>query len=194
MSIRFRATLVVLSCLVSAGSHAQSLPTATRLSLDFSAGFTAVRANEGPGQCGCFFMTGGSGELAVKNSHRTSLVLNFTRTSQNSINNTNQNLILYNALEGARYTLNQSGRWSPFAEALVGVSHTASNYEYYKSTNAPALLFGGGLDINLGHRISLRPVEGGWLFTTHRNAQNNFQNQLRLSGSIVFHLHRAAWE
>jgi len=192
--IRFRATLVVLFCLVCSGSHAQSLPTATRLSLDFSAGFTAVRANEGPGVCGCFYMTGGSGELAVKNARRTSLVLNFARTEQPNVNNLNQDLILYSALEGARYTLNQHGHFSPFGEALVGVSHTSSNYEYYKSTTAPALLFGGGLDINIGRRFTLRPVEAGWLFTTHRNGQNNFQNQLRMSASLVFHLHHAGWD
>jgi hypothetical protein len=194
VSTLLRITLAVLFCLACTGAHAQSLPTATRLSLDVSAGFTSIRANEGPGLCGCFFLNGGSGELAITNSRNTSFLINFARTTQNNINDINQNLILYNLLEGARYTLHRERRIAPFGEVLVGISHTASNYEYYKSTNAPALLFGGGVDINLGHRISVRPVDAGWLFTTHRNAQNNFQNQLRMSASIVFHIHRAAWE
>ncbi len=190
-----RTTFVVLFSLVCLSAHAQSLPTATRLSLDASAGYTSIHANEGPGQCGCFFMNGGSGELAIRNSRRTSYVINFGRTWQNNVNAIDQNLILYTLLEGARYTLGRDERlFAPFGEAMVGVSHTASNFEYYKSTNAAALLFGGGVDINLGHRISVRPVEAGWLFTAHKNGQNNFQNQLRLSASIVFHIHRAAWD
>jgi len=181
--------------LACVSAHAQSLPAATRLSLDASAGFTSIRANEGPGVCGCFFMNGGSGELAIRNSRNTSYVINFGRTAQNNINGIDQNLILYTLLEGARYTLGRDERlFAPFGEAMVGISHTASNYAYYKSTNAAALLFGGGVDINLGHRISLRPVEADWLFTAHKNGQNNFQNQLRLSAGIVFHIHRADWD
>ncbi len=139
-------------------------------------------------------MNGGNGELALRNSRNTSYVINFGRTSQDNVNNIHQNLILYTLLEGARYTVRRDRAFSPFGEAMVGVSHTASNYEYYKSTNAAALLFGGGVDINVGRRISVRPVEAGWLFTAHKNGQNNFQNQLRMSASIVFHIHRAEWD
>lgn len=191
-----RTSLIVLLflCCSSILTSAQALPGASRFSIDAAAGYTAIHANAGPGVCGCFYMTGASGELAFKNSRRTSFVVNFGRTEQPNVSNIGEDLKLYTVLEGARYTLNNDGRFSPFGEALVGVSHTASNFEVYKSTNAPALLFGGGLDVRLGRHFSLRPVEAGWLFTTHLNNVNNFQNQIRLSGGLVFHLRHAAWD
>ncbi len=192
--LRTSLLALLLFCLASSAASAQALPGATRFSVDGAAGYTAIHANAGPGVCGCFYMTGASGELAFKNSRRTSFVVNFGRTEQPNVSNIGEDLKLYTLLEGARYTLNTEGRFSPFGEALVGVSHTASNFEVYKSTNAAALLFGGGLDVRLSRRISVRPVEAGWLFTTHLNNVNNFQNQIRLSGGLVFHLHRAEWD
>jgi hypothetical protein len=189
-----RAIFVVLPCLVSLGASAQSLPAATRLTLDAAAGFTSVRANEGPGQCGCFYMNGFNAELSVRNSHNTSYVINYATTSQTNINGLDQNLTLSTLTEGARYQFDHNRRWVPFGEAMFGLAHTSSNYEIYKSKNSPALLFGGGLDIKAGGRVLLRPVQADWVFTAFPNGATNIQNHLRLSAGLLIHLHKAPWQ
>ena len=89
----------------SSTAHAQAAVASSQLRVDLAGGFTVIRANEGPAVCGCFFMNGGSGELAVTNSHNISFVTNVGYTSQTNIGNIDRNLALLTVLEGGRYTL-----------------------------------------------------------------------------------------
>jgi outer membrane immunogenic protein len=185
----FAASLLIVMSLGTGLAHAQSTPTASRLAVDVAAGFTSIHANEGPGQCGCFFINGGSGEFSVTNSHDLSFVTNVGGGTTSNINNIGQNLTLYTVLEGARYTLGH-GKLAPFGEAFVGISHTASNYVIYKNTTSAAAMTGGGLDLRLSSRFAIRAAEVDYLFTSSPNGQNNFQNQLRLTAGIVIHLNK----
>lgn len=171
-------------------AEAQAAAAATGLRLDVAAGFTAIHANEGPAVCGCFYMYGGNGEIAVTNSHNLAFVTNVGYTSQTNINNDDRNLGLLTIMEGARYSLDRGGRFVPFGEAFVGVSVTNSNYVIDKSTARLGAMTGGGLDIRLTSRFSVRPAQVDYLFTTVPNGQNNFQNQLRMSAGIVFHVNK----
>ena len=65
-----------------------------------------------------------------------------------------------------------------------------SNYRIDESTTRAAAAVGGGVDLRLSERFSFRPVEAEYLFSTVSNGQNNFQNQLRMSAGLVFHLNR----
>ncbi len=171
-------------------AEAQAGLTATGLRVDVAGGFTVIHANEGPAVCGCFFMNGGSGELSVTNGRNISFVTNVGYTSATNINNEDRNLALLTVLEGARYSLDHGGRFVPFGQALVGFAHTSSNYVIDSSTARLALATGGGLDIRVNSRFSLRPAQAEYLFTTVPNGQNNFQNQLRLTAGIVFHVNK----
>jgi outer membrane immunogenic protein len=172
----------------SSTAHAQAGVTASQLRVDVAGGFTVIHANEGPGVCGCFYMNGGSGEVAVTNSHNISFVTNVGYTSQTNIGNIDRNLALLTVLEGGRYTLDHGGRFNPFGQAMVGIAKTSTNYKIDESAARLALAVGGGLDIRLSNRFSIRPAEVEYLFTTIPNAQNNFQNQLRMTAGIVFHV------
>lgn len=169
-------------------AQAQATPAGTGLRFDVAGGFTTIHANEGPGVCGCFYMNGGSGEFSITNSHNISFVTNVGYTSATNVNNDDRNLALLTVLEGARYSLDHGGRFVPFGQAMVGFAHTSSNYLIDESTARLALATGGGLDIRINHRFSVRPAQVEYLFTTVPNGQNNFQNQLRLTAGIVIHL------
>jgi opacity protein-like surface antigen len=192
---RFGKTLLIVLGLgvgvVAYGSstaHAQAGVASSQLRVDVAGGFTVIRANEGPAVCGCFYMNGGSGELAITNSHNISFVTNVGYTSQTNIGNIDRNLALLTVLEGGRYTLDHGGRFAPFGQGMVGIAKTSSNYKIDQSDARLALAVGGGLDVRLSNRFSIRPAEVEYLFSTIPNGQNNFQNQLRMTAGIVFHV------
>ena len=176
---------------MGAGSaKAQAAPAATGLRVDVAGGFTVIHANEGPAVCGCFFMNGGSGELAVTNSRNISFVTNVGYTSATNINGNDRNLALLTVLEGGRYSLDRGGRFVPFGQVMIGFAHTSTNYVIDSSAARLALATGGGLDVRISDRFSVRPAEVEYLFTTIPNGQNNFQNQIRMTAGIVFHINK----
>ena len=89
-----------------------------------------------------------------------------------------------------------SGRYQPFGEALFGAGHTGTYATIYNaihgiqaagnSNNAFAMELGGGLDIPLSRRVSIRPVEVDYLLTQFsannvKATQNNFKYMLGLN-------------
>lgn len=87
----------------------------------------------------------------------------------------------YNVLFGPRVSV-AVGKFTPFAHALVGVSHISANAGGTSDTSFASAL-GGGLDYNLLPAFAWR-VQADMLQTRFfGNTQNNF----RLSTGIVFH-------
>jgi opacity protein-like surface antigen len=83
-----------------------------------------------------------------------------------------------------------SGRFQPFGEALFGAAHSGTFASIYddihgisgagNSNNSFAMELGGGLDIPVTKRISVRPVEVDYLLTrfgaqNYSASQNNFR-------------------
>jgi hypothetical protein len=57
------------------------------------------------------------------------------------------------------------------------------------SNNTFAMAFGGGIDIPIGHAVSIRPVGVDYLYTNFNNRFNNSnQNNFRYSAGINFNL------
>lgn len=96
-----------------------------------------------------------------------------------------------------------SPKAQPFAHLLFGGAHSnvyanafksictptagACAFSNAPSSNAFAMAFGGGIDIPVGHKVSIRPVELDYLLTNFSNRFNNSnQNNFRYSGGINF--------
>jgi hypothetical protein len=96
-------------------------------------------------------------------------------------------------------------KFQPFVHLLFGGAHSNVYANAFKNICAPvggicaasrapannafAMAFGGGIDIPVGHTISIRPAEVDYLFTDFTNAFNNsHQNNFRYSGGINFNL------
>ena len=109
--------------------------------------------------------------------------------------NVQGNLFTYNAGPIVKFRL---GRFEPFAEALGGGAHSnvygnlsknCSNCVFSRSpsNNAWDFIIGGGLDIPISRRVTLRPAQFDYVLTrfgnnfTHgNNNQNNFRYQAGL--------------
>ncbi len=161
--------------------------------VSFYAGYTAIRTNANPGQCGCFFMSGGTSELELPASSRWSVVGDVSGASVASVNGSKTGLAFITYTSGPRYTQRFS-RVSLFAQALVGGAHGFSSYFPNKgaSADAVALLAGGGLDLRVFDVLSIRPFQADYLYTGLPNSTVNRQNNLRLSAGILLRLHAPA--
>jgi opacity protein-like surface antigen len=101
-------------------------------------------------------------------------------------------------LFGPRITLRNSSKFTPFFEFNFGGMRLSASCNsgtvcagQSVSQNAFALTAGGGFDIKLSKKFSLRPVQAEYLYTRFGNncqlavCNNNNQNSFRLKSGIV---------
>lgn len=92
--------------------------------------------------------------------------------------------------------IKKRGKFEPFAELLIGGAHSNVYANLFTATGAAgvapdnnsfAFTVGGGLDIHINRRISVRPLEVGYLLTKFGNPyQNSTQNSFRYAAGINF--------
>ena len=165
-------------------------PLRAELALDYS----YLRSNAPPGDCGCINLNGGSATFAwtLKPGGAFALVGDVTAAHADSISSSGYSLTLSSYTAGARYRLKlRQPSWQPFGQALIGLAHSSGNLvegANSATSNAGAAFaanLGGGLDLGLNRRFSLRLVEADYLVTTFDNGGNSHQNNLRLGAGVV---------
>lgn len=191
-----------LRCLAPLLLFALSLPAAAQLqsthvfgldpgqtsAVDLELHYAFVHANAPPAQCGCFSMNGGGGTLAINMLHGLSLVADLTAAHASQINATTQNLTVFDYLGGLRYSFRTSSRFTPYAQALLGGSEELSNLAFVNNKSAFAASTGGGLSRRLSRHVAWNLVEADYIYSRLPNANNNRQNDLRVSTGIIFRI------
>jgi len=157
-------------------------------------GYTFLDSNAPPGGCGCFNLNGGNATFAMPvKPGMFDLVGDITVTHAGGITSSGYTLTLSTFTVGGRY-LHSLGH-SPlqgYAQALLGVVHSSGTLIPAPSpgvtSNAGATLaanLGGGVDLHINRRFSVRLAEVDYMVTTFDNSVNNRQNHLRVSSGIV---------
>lgn len=113
-------------------------------------GYSYLRANQGPGQCGCFNMSGGNTEVAFHTWRWFSAVADLTGERANLVNGGPQGLSLVSFTAGPRFSYPIHHRYTPFVQSLFGAAHGFDSYFPVTSgstgaANGFAMLAGGGL-------------------------------------------------
>jgi len=160
---------------------------------DAAAAYHWVRSNAGPGQCGCFGLNGGgiSGSWDVRGPW--SAVVDFSAEYAGSAPTTGSSLTLSSYLAGARYRLPQpwlhgKHKPQPFAQILLGAGHAGGGVAGVGDASFGfATRIGGGVDVPVSPRFSLRAVQIDYYLTTFANATNDHQNNLLVGAGFVFH-------
>ncbi len=99
---------------------------------------------------------------------------------------------LYSYMFGPRLNLRTDSRVTPFAHALFGGAHASkvpnNTPGTFKSASGFAMALGGGVDVKLTNRVSLRPIQGEYYYTRIgvNNLQRDSQSHLRLSFGVNF--------
>jgi peptidoglycan-associated lipoprotein len=167
--------------------------TAIAAPVEVSVDYSYLRANQGPGMCGCFNMNGGNAEVAFYIDRGFSAVADLTGEHAGSVNGGAQGLSLVSFTAGPRFTYPIRRRYEPFAEALFGGVHGFdSSFPVTPgptgSANGFATLVGGGLDIRLKSYVAIRAFQADYFLTHLPNGVNDRQNNLRLTAGIVLRL------
>ncbi|MGA7913588.1 MAG: hypothetical protein WCA00_00025 [Candidatus Acidiferrales bacterium] len=156
-----------------------------------------VRSNTSAGECGCFDLNGGGLSGSWEFHPRFAAVAEISAENATGALATKKSLTLVSYLAGARYWLPQpwpSGTHSPqpFAQVLLGAVHAGGGIA---GTGDGAYSFatriGGGLDLPMNSRFSLRLIQIDYYLTHSVNATNNHQNNLLVAAGIVFRWPRA---
>jgi hypothetical protein len=192
--MKIKIALCVLSSLSFLGSTARGQEYSK---FDLFTGFSYARANPSGTTLPSFNMYGGEASLAYNANRWLSGVVDFAgyRTSQlTALQPKGFNGNMYTYLFGPRISYRNSTRVTPFAQTLFGVAHALNGtYLNGKQTDF-AMTVGGGLDLRLSRRISLRPVQADYLLTHFNefetfqlNTSNSWQKNVRLATGVVFH-------
>jgi outer membrane immunogenic protein len=197
--MRFNTTVLLSAILaLSTGlpalgqTHAQTIfgtASGEVPALETSLGYTFVHANAPPGQCGCFSANGGFGSAVVNMPRGVSIVADLNAVHASNIGGTTQSLTVFNYLFGPRYSLRKlSKRFTPYAQALGGRSEEFSSYTAVQGATGAAFSVGGGISTVLKPHLGWTIVEADWVQSRLPNAQNNLQNDLRVSTALTFRL------
>jgi opacity protein-like surface antigen len=186
MKLKVVVCLLALASLFGATAHAQDVPK-----FDLFAGYSYVRANPSTTGVDSFNLHGGDASIAYNANHWLSGVADFGGYHANNILGTGVDGTLSTYLFGPRVSYRRFERVTPFGQVLFGVAHLGGDngLGFSSSNNSFAMTVGGGVDVRVSHRFSLRPIQVDYLLT-HFNefnlgAQN--QNNLRVSTGVVFH-------
>jgi hypothetical protein len=122
--------LIILGTITLPGLYAQVSPAGRNFALprvDASITYSAVQTNAGPGQCGCFFMNGGSTEVAMGGFRGMRVVTDVTVEHTDQVSKMGQTLSLLMVTAGPRinYRIGSERFWRyrPFIQGLLGVAH-----------------------------------------------------------------------
>lgn len=172
----------------SAAAAAQDLSVG-ELGVDYN----YVHTNAPPRGCGCFSMNGGNGWLAYNWTRSLAVVGEVASQHASNIAGSGTDLTLTSYLFGTRYSWRKAGHFVPFAQVLLGGAHAGGDFApartgFAGSSNAFAMILGGGLDVTLSKRFAVRTFQADYYLTRFANAVNDHQNNLRISAGLVLRL------
>jgi outer membrane immunogenic protein len=185
------AALLVLVLALPWALHAQAISMGGSVDdvprFEFGANYNYFHANAPPGQCGCFSLNGGSGTVVYNITPRWAGVADLTIGHATNVDDSLQNITIFDYLFGPRYTLRTRSRFVPYGQLMLGGAKEDVNFQFTINRNSLAFLAGGGVTTQLKHRLGLTLGEIDWVYSRIPNAQNNRQNDLRIATGITYH-------
>ena len=185
--MRFDKT-VLLTAFIALSATFSAQAGAQRALLETSLGYSFVHANAPPGQCRCFSSNGGYGSVVVNLPRGLSLVADLAVVHAGSVASSTQSITVFNYLFGPRYSFRAAGRFVPYVQALGGGSKEFSSYATLNNPTGAAFSLGGGVSTNLNRHLGWTILEADWVQSRLPNAQDNLQNDLRVSSAVTFRL------
>ena len=186
MKLKAVLCLLAFASLFSVALSAQDAPK-----VDIFAGYSYVRANPGTSGTDGFNLHGGSASIAYNLNSWLGGVADFGGYHSGDILGTGVDGTLSTYLFAPRVSYRRLSHFTPFGQVLFGVAHIAGSngLSFSTSNNSFAMALGGGVDANVTHHFSLRPIEVDYLLSRFNEFGNGAQNQnnLRVSTGVVFH-------
>jgi peptidoglycan-associated lipoprotein len=189
-SIALATGLLLGTAMVAMG---QAAPDANAMKGDAALTYHWMHTNAPPGDCGCIDLNGVGISGSWVFHSRWSVVAEVSGEHAGHVPITGNSLTLISYMAGARYRVPQP--WlrgphapQPFAQVLLGAAHSGGGVAgAADGTMAFATRMGGGIDLPLNSRLSVRVIQIDYDLTRFKNAINDHQNNLLLAAGFVFH-------
>jgi outer membrane immunogenic protein len=148
-------------------------------SFEVSGNYQYVRFGSGGGNC-----QGGAGSFGVYVNRWAGVVGDFGGCKVTGLGSGNSEHLI-NYMFGPKVALTNSGRITPFAQALFGGARISASAlgTSLGSDSSFAMALGGGADVQLTRSVSFRAIQFEY-FYTHFGGEK--QNNMRLQSGIVF--------
>ncbi len=163
----------------------------------FSAGYVYQGSQAVVGNSG-FGLNGGRADVVLPLTRQFGAVAEFSGLHAGSVAASGSGLTLLNYMAGPRFSFpiragREAGTLMPFAQALFGGTHATEGAFPNGTTlnsraDAFAMSLGGGLQVGVSQRVSLRLIQADYLYTRLPNLYQNYQNSYRIGAGVVLHL------
>ena len=135
--------------------------------VELGADYNYVRANAPPDGCGCFSMHGANGWFAYNVTHSFAVVAEVSSQRRVRHQRLGRRPDPHLLLVRATLQLARSGHFAPFGQVLLGGAHASGSFAsnssgFAGSSNAFALIAGGGLDIGMSRHFAIRALEADY--------------------------------
>lgn len=177
---------IVASALFHVAARSQARPEAIPVNVRFS----ATKANAPPGSCGCFYLTGGAADAAIRLVPALSAAIEVSGGTTAHVAGTTRGLSTITLLAGPRYTL-PLRRVSLVGQALFGAvrgfdaDFTVGSARADTSTDF-AMTLGGFVEVPVTRTLSLRLAQVDFVQTNLPNGLDNRQRNIRLGAGVTF--------
>jgi hypothetical protein len=145
-----------------------------------------------------FGLNGGRGDVTLPWTRHWGFVAELSGVHTNGIAATNTGLTLFTYMAGPRFSFpfrsrREAGRPALFAQMLFGGMHQwegalPAGTKLSSSADSFALAMGGGLEVGLSRKLSLRAIQADYLYTRLPNLADNYQNNYRVGTGLVLRL------
>jgi opacity protein-like surface antigen len=176
--------------------------------IDVSGSYLYQGSNQAPGSGNWFGANGGRADISFGNWRSLAVVAEFAGARASDVNSSGYSQTTFTYMAGPRRTFGLGGSRDPralargaardrqasaFAQFLIGGVHAAdglypSGGTLKDSANAFSFSTGGGVEVNLNQRVSLRLIQADYLYTRLPNLYGNYQSSFRLGAGIAVHL------
>jgi len=145
-----------------------------------------------------FGLIGGRADMLLPFTRNFGLVTEFSGVHTGSVPGAGTGLTLSTYMAGPRISMplrrgREVGRVVPFAQVLFGGVHGSGGLFPHgsmisSSANSFAMSAGGGLQVGVSRKLSLRLVQAEYLYTRLPNLLDNCQNSYRIGAGLVLRL------
>ena len=148
---------------------------------------------------GWFGLNGARADLLLPITQRWGVTTEFSGVNTNNMTSSATALTLFTYMAGPRYSLplhrrrGEADKITTFLQVLFGGVHASEGAFPSGSTlrsraDSFAMSAGGGVEVSLRHRISLRLIQAEYLYTRLPNVTDNYQNNYRIGAGVVLRM------
>lgn len=206
---RVRLGCVMLLCgalasgMLAQGQQQKTASSGHTTDIDVAVTYVAERAKIASADCSCFWLHGGSANVAFTFFHGLGIAANLTGEHAAAIQpGVDLDKVMF--AMGPRYTYRPQ-KWKPgflggkgialFGEGLVGGVHGfnsvfPSSSGVMGAASSLGVQAGGGMDVQLSRTVGIRAFEVDYVRSTLPNNADNVQHDFRLAAGISFHFRR----